>query len=387
MATDRSVRNLTGLMGASSSRVLNLVGIAHSYADYSGHREAPLLRSSVLNSSIILKHRLRPDEIHCFADRRAIATKIIVPFHKAELRMGGQSLFIGQRGFENMILELANYRDQSDIEKDFRILKLLDEVPSLDPFILREYLRSRGVTPDECYFRISPPEQRRMHEYAAAEVGRLTAMVTGDSERRLGVSAEKMTSALLSNEANDRLEPLRITLNLQSSQFSESIFAWRGFIYYKWSLGEFWPKLIDVLRSIKATRPKGRVDQERTAFLESNKNSVLRGAKRCSDEVRQVIAIYDSAYSTLIENQNPKLFREFLLEAPTLFQKFGEKIGAMSHIASFWQYRFPKGSSSGADADELAAIFEDFARSLGYTKSGQEDRNSSDKAQFHILHC
>jgi hypothetical protein len=36
--------------------------------------------------------------------------------------------------------------------------------------------------------------------------GRLTEMATGASEEKLGVSAAKLTNALLSNEINERLE-------------------------------------------------------------------------------------------------------------------------------------------------------------------------------------
>jgi hypothetical protein len=372
MPADSSIRKLDALKGASSSRVLNLLSISHSHPE----PDLPLFHSSVLNSSIILKHRLRSDETSCFEQSRPIGTKIIVPFEKKELRLGGQSLFIGQRGFDDKILDLANFRDPKNIEHDLRVLKLIDAVPSLDPFILREYLRSNGIMVDACYFQISPADQRRMYEYTAAELGRLTAIAANSGGGKLGASANKLTSALLSNEVGERLEPLRLTLNLDYSQFQEGIFGWRGFIYYKWSLEEFWPRLMDVLRSIKSTRPSHVTSPEISAFLERSKTSILKGAKQYANELRQVIDIYNGAYATLVENQHPKLFREFLLNAPSLFLEFGEKMGAISHIATFWQYRFAGDSAKKADADELAIILEDFARSLG--------RNCS---QTHILDC
>jgi hypothetical protein len=36
----------------------------------------------------------------------------------------------------------------------------------------------------------------------------------------------------------------------------------------------------------------------------------------------------------------------------------------MSHITSFWNYRFPVGAPRTADAEELVAIFQDFTKSL-----------------------
>ena len=48
-----------------------------------------------------------------------------------------------------------------------------------------------------------------------------------------------------------------------------------------------------------------------------------------------------------------------------MFLELGEKIGLMSHITSFWQYRFPAKSPKAADAEELMMIFQDFAQSFG----------------------
>jgi hypothetical protein len=107
MAIDRSVRSLSALSGASSSGVLNLVAISMAQAENPNHRAAPLFRSRVLNSSIILKHRLRADEMDLFWPRRALATKVIIPFQVADLRAGGKSLFVGQRGFEDLLHQIG----------------------------------------------------------------------------------------------------------------------------------------------------------------------------------------------------------------------------------------------------------------------------------------
>ncbi len=50
------------------------------------------------------------------------------------------------------------------------------------------------------------------------------------------------------------------------------------------------------------------------------------------------------SFRDLVANQTPKTFRDFLLSAPYMFLELGEKMGAISHIVSFWRYRFPPGS-------------------------------------------
>lgn len=362
MAVDRSVRSLSALDGASSSRVLNLIAIAAANTENDKHRTAPLFLSKILNSTLVLKHRLRADEVDFFPTRRALATKIIIPFERSDLKFGGRSLFVGQRGFEDMIQEVGNYKDTADMKRDLEVLRLIDSVPSLDPFLLREHLRCNDITPASCYFEISPADQKRMHDYAAAEISRLTALA--NVKGRANASTGRMVTALLSSEVNEKLEPLRATLSLGPDEFREGVFSWRGFIYYKWCLDEYWPNLIRALRGIKAITPMGKVTMEERRILEASKQVILRGAKTNSDEIRRIIAIYDNAYGGLIERQDPKLFREFLLGAPKLFLDIGDKMGSLSHITSFWNYRFPAGAPRGADADELITIFQDFTKGL-----------------------
>jgi len=209
MSSDRSVRSLSGLGAASSNRVLNLLAIAEANAENDAHRNAPMFVSPILNSSLILKHRLRADEVDFFSARRALATKIIIPFERSDLKFGGRSLFIGQRGFEDMLQEAVNYREKKDMRRDLDVLRLIDNVPSLDPFLLREHLRNNSIEVSPSYFTISDGDQTRMHAFVSQEMSQLVMLAGGSGE-----SSNKLVTAMLSNQIDEKLEPLRLTLGL-----------------------------------------------------------------------------------------------------------------------------------------------------------------------------
>ena len=82
--------------------------------------------------------------------------------------------------------------------------------------------------------------------------------------------------------------------------------------------------------------------------------------------------MYDSSFADLVKNQAPKTFRDFLLSAPFMFLELGEKLGAISHIVSFWRYRFPQGGKINIDAEELSAIFQDFSSGFGEKLKSEE---------------
>jgi hypothetical protein len=44
----------------------------------------------------------------------------------------------------------------------------------------------------------------------------------------------------------------------------------------------------------------------------------------------------------LTQHADPGSFRDFLLKSPALFVSLGESVGGISHIVSYWEYRFPR---------------------------------------------
>lgn len=365
MANDRSVRFLSALGGASTSRVLNLFRIGAENVDNPEHLEKPLFVSPIINKAFLLKHRTRADETYLFASPRAVATKIIIPFDSSDLRAGGRSLFVDQRGYTEALREVGNYKSDA-LERDLSVLRMLNAVPSLDPFLLREHLRMNKIEVAPSYFAISEGDQERMHSFVSQEMSKLIALAGGDS-----TSSGRLVSAMLSNEIDEKLEPLRLTLGLTGNDFREGVFSWRGFLYYKWSMGKFWPDVMGVLREINTIQPFGALTPEQKVYLTAARRNIIEMVRDNGNHVNKALGVYDASFGDLVENQSPKTFRDFLLSAPYMFLELGEKLGAISHIVSFWRYRFPPGGPTYIDADELAAIFQDFSCGFGERLQGE----------------
>ncbi len=362
LATDRSIRFLSALGGASTSRVFNLHRIALDHAGDPEFQKKPLFVSPIINRSFIMKHRTRADENYLFAKPRAVSTKIVIPFDNSDLRAGGYSMFVEQRGFADMLRQAGHYKTEA-LERDQTVLRLIHTLPSLDPFLLREHLRNNGYDIASCCFAISEGDRNRMYSFAEQELSRLAVLAGGDGSSNNGSS--RLVKAMLSNQVGEKLEPLRVTLGLSGDDFREGVFSWRGFLYYKWSMADFWPEVMVVLRDLNSFQPVGAVTPDQKAFLAETRGHIIRGVRANGEAVNKSLSVYDHAYSDLVANQSPKTFRDFLLSAPYMFLEMGEKLGAISHIVSFWQQRFTSGNRTTIDADELSAIFNDFMTGFG----------------------
>jgi len=355
VALDRSIRSLTALTGASTSRVLNLAAIAAANRDNPEHGGAPFFTAPVMNTAILLKHRVRSDETYLFADTRGVATKIIVPFDVNNLKAGGRSFFVNQRGYHDSLREIGHYCARP-MERDLQVLRIVDTLPSLDPFLLREHLRGHAVECADCYFAISAADREAMHDYVSKGIRRLIELATdGTSD---GAATTRLVEALLSSQVDEKLEPLRLTLLMDAEDFREGVFSWRGFLYYKWCMEKFWPQVVTVLREMRALKPIGTA--ECRTFLRTSQAGIIERVRQAGQSVQRILNVYDAAYDDLVRNETPQTFRDFLLSAPHLFVDLGEKMGVISHIVSFWRYRFPENISPSIDAQELSTIFQDF---------------------------
>ncbi len=357
--TFRSMRALERT--ASTSRVLNLAALAVKHAENPEHQARPLFKSAALNASVILKHRLRANEIATVSTPNRTATKLIVPFERSNLSLGGRSFFVGDRGWMECLREVAG--DAADLGRDAQVLEALDELPSLDPFLLREHMKRRGFDVSETHFEISVNDLAMMQKFVGGELGKLIDLAyKGRTVNEANTG--RLVEALLSSRNDERLEPLRLTLRLEGDSYREGIFAWKGFLYYKWVLNSMWPQMREVLIELLKVKTVGPRDFENESLIRAMKVRLQEKIERQVRSIANYLRNYDEMFAELTHGGDVTAFRDFLLKSPDLLVKLGEGAGMICHIASFWQHRFPKSKRLEAQVGELLDILQDFEAGL-----------------------
>jgi hypothetical protein len=362
LSSDRTYRSLRGLeKTASTSRVLNLAALSARNAKNPDHERKPFFVAASLNGAVIVRHRLREQEREAFDRSRFTATKLIIPFERSDLGLGGRSVFVSERGWLDAFEELRG--EAPDLQRDVAVLEAIDEMPSLDPFLLREHLRRRGFDISASHFEISAPDLARMQRFVGSEIAKLIELAYRDTETEGNTT--RLVEALLSSRTDERLEPLRLTLRLERENYKEGIFAWKGFLYYKWVLNSLWANLRDVFGELGRVKVIGPIDSETAAELEALKQRLRQKMERQVKSVMSHLGIYDEVFSQLTVDGNAVAFRDFLLKSPEMFLSLGEGCGLVSHIATYWRYQFPRGRPLSANVMQLMDVLQDFEMSLG----------------------
>ncbi|MDX2274787.1 MAG: hypothetical protein NW206_04980 [Hyphomonadaceae bacterium] len=319
--------------------MLNLPLVCERFGKTEEYLSKPLFRNRRLNRALIIKHALRPHERELVWGSAATATKVILPYAANDLSLGGVSFMVGERRFERLLRESAAYANDEDFAADVTLLQVLNKLPSFDPFLLRERLRHSGVEPARCYFEIAEADIMRMRAFVGAEIGQLIRLAFATGGNLGGDLSSKLAEKLLTDETARSLDPLRQTLRLSGEEYVEGVFAWKGFLYYKWVMQEFRPRLARFRPSFAGCVIQGATAEERRE-LAGIRRKILEQVDRAVTCVDDQLLQYGAAFAALTEGQ-AMAFRDFLLRAPSMFIPIGEAVGVVKHIDSFWRFRFP----------------------------------------------
>ena len=365
------IRDLSLLRASgSTARVINLALTYERFGKSDDFRENPLFRCEPLNRALIVKHALRPHERALFERPTAHATKIIFPFSPTELSLGGTSVMLGELQFEKIFRNTVGRADPFDLDADMELLDLLNDVPSFDPFLIREQLRRLDRTPARCFFEVSDADISSMIRFVATEIEPLAALAFGAGGRRIEKMSERLAEKLMMDEGAQMLEPLRAALAMNVAQYREGVFAWKGFLYYKWALGELEAGQEHFGKTLALCRFSNGAPATRMEVEKLRRNVIAR-ANLSLLRTHEAMREYESAFGALSRGA-PMSFRDFLLSAPGRFVALGEAIGAMKHMHSIWGFRFPSDAPFVMEAEEALTMLGEFDRMLATAEFTQE---------------
>ncbi len=332
----------------SSARVMDLHALAGESPKDPDYAERPLFMHPVLNRSIVVKHNLHWSEAHRLTTPRTNTTKIIFPFDQKDLGLGGQALFVSQKDFIGALTRHLDYTDLP-LSRDMAVLLAMDKLPTLDPFLVSEILNQKGIGVARCYFRFSRGDRAAMLGFVSGEIEALILSCFGEMKAN-DKRARRLSQLLLSDHRSPELEPLRFTFRMSETDFSEAMFAWKAFLYYRWRSNALATMLKTTLKSIRSIDAL-RYRRGELTFVLKAKPLLEQNLVATWREVGRRLRLYDRAFAALTEKQQPDAFTSFLVQGSRLFVELGDRIGRLEHAVSFWNDRFG-GERLGAQSPE-----------------------------------
>jgi len=286
-------------------------------------------------------------------------------------------MFVEHRNFDNQFAEVLGLpQNDPRYVRDRAVIQEIARIPSLDPYLLRERLRRMQFKIARCYFEMTEADLNRMSAHVSAEISKLVQLAFESEGYQTARLSNRLAEMLLQDEDSDQLSPLRATLKLSKSEYREGMFGWKGFLYYKWRAKSVQDDLPAIAKEMLSVRILQAMPEDQ-AFMNKVRERIIHRLGIAAGQVKQALAQYDLAYDELVKNGDPTSFRKFLLSAPSRFFDTGEHLAALSHICSFWRFRFQPGAARTIEVEEAYELFQQFESSLGGSDMPQRRPNAA----------
>jgi hypothetical protein len=223
--------------------------------------------------------------------------------------------------------------------RDLLMLRLLDRLPTLDPFLLHEAAVANKLDVAPCYFRLSTTDKTEMRDFVAHQVETLIGLCFGGMTVS-DAQAKRLSELILAEGDSPELAPLRLAMRMESAEFAQAMFCWKAVLYYRWRSRVLSGEIRATRRSINAVEVS-RFDPDSARFVRAAVTQLETLIAGCERRIAEMFRIYDEVFEALTAQRTPEPFRRFLIDGPRLFARLGERMGRLEQLTSYWAHQFP----------------------------------------------
>lgn len=331
---DASVVQFTNLFRNGSSHIFNCRDLSQKIEKEGG--EKLLFKTPTLNRAVFLK---LPVEIRQSAAQREgmgrFETKIYLPFEDG-LEKGGQTVNFSSPNFQEVIRSLRpsnQMMNQEAIERDQLVLHLLENLPSLDPFLLKERFRQAELDVDERYFTLTEEAWQEIRNFVMNKFRPMIGFAYPNSTPS-ETHVAKLTEVLWDAKDSPDICKMMASLSISPENVQNIIYSWKGIIYYEYIYKKNNLKIKDIVQWLdQISNQLGGI----TTTLKERRD-IIRG--KLSTSVAAMLPIlrdHQSAYDELfLYKRDAKPFVNFISQCSKKFFMLSTTVGQIMIILQLW---------------------------------------------------
>lgn len=268
-----------------------------------------------------------------------IGTKLYFPFNENEIYEGGRTIFAHDRGVEAAMKDVfgEGALPKESLAEDLRIISILNRLPSLDPFLMKDVFLNEKIDINPAYFEVSKEVFQEIEVFILARFEPLAkaafpeAMKSDDVARRL---IEKIWEA----RDLEALKPLILAFQLPAGHELEIFSAWKGVNFYAFQYERMKPKLGELMSWLLNLQiPVAAVSAAERAELKEALEQVKTQLRAEWQTADGIFKDYQSAYDKMFKDKVSSTgFVTFLKNSNKLYWDLGNCLGKSGHAAYCW---------------------------------------------------
>ena len=336
-----------------------MIEIAHHF-----ERSKCLFKSGVLNDAVVFKFPNFQEEISAAAkkafggpgaamDSNPVETGIYLPYSTVSPEDGGCAIYLRQKNYQQLLLDTIGASpvhppgetpptDGSDLPEsvlyDLKLLKLLDSIPTLDPFLLKECLDAAGIEYDSSILRLDPAEETEIRRLISEKISPIIQKAFQAGDKSLS-NRDRLLEALWDPTMPEAKAFVR-AFGIAESEASPVFSAWKGITFYQLQVRSTGPKLKEMLTWLKSKDSTPIDAPANKAFmpqLQMFNVKIITLINQTVAEMRGILQKYESSFESFIGG-NPSELTAFLRSARRVYYVLGYCISSLNSAVAIFNY-------------------------------------------------
>ncbi len=269
----------------------------------------------------------------------AIGTKLYFPFNENDIYEGGRTIFVHNKYLEQGLIDHFGEGDlpPASLDQDMRVLRILDKLPSLDPFLLKDVFINEKIDMNPAYFEVEKILWDKIESYILKGFEPLAKAAFPDALSSDEV-ARKLIEKIWEGRDLEALHPLILAFRLSEGKELETFAAWKGINFYGFEYERGLPKMKELakwLAELQVPVAAGSVQErnEIKAMIDTI-ISRLKGEKQAAEDV---LKEYQNSYDKMFKFQTGSAdFLKFLQNSSKHYWTIGNSLGKIGHATYCW---------------------------------------------------
>lgn len=326
-------------------------GIGKSIAD--DDATGKLFKTRVMNNSVLMK-RYEP-ALKTARQPVIVTTVVYFPYDFDNPYDGGESLDFNNAGFfSDLSYKISKGSTSADlveqINADMDVLKLVNSMHSLDPFLFKSKVEQReaGENIHDAYFAISAKEWDKIRLPIREKIQKLVSKALGSTgEGADNLAREQYVERFLMKiwEAKDvnGIEPFIQAMQLEPERAPEIFFAWKAVCYYQVRFDDLLKPLKTMFQWTGHNQLCFPVDHvsmssEEIRSIEEKRGQLREKMREGYVNAHKVLSAYEHSYNEFVENDRPQTFMSFLENAENSYLLLANHVSIATHSVNLWKW-------------------------------------------------
>lgn len=292
-----------------------------------------------------------------------VTTKLYLPYNHDDVYEGGRSVYFTDPRLLDILNELfglgSAFKGEADLQHDLKILGILDRLPSLDGFLMRDALELDGIAANENYFEVTGAERSQIYEFVRRKFEPLVRAAC-EEEATLSTKVNQLIDKVWEAKDKKALEPLIRAFRFPEEEALQIFSSWKGinFYTYQYYQGKQRREQFALWLKDRAV-PRNFVSKGDHDHLNAARRTVVERFREQWSAVEAIARKYEALYANFLRVPEGVVeFLEFLRKSREIYWRMGDTLSKINHAIYCWDSLTTGFIERRLPADKLVYLFE-----------------------------